>query len=149
RVRYVLRSDQSMNNLRASEAQLAEAQRLAELGNFTWRPAERTVLWSAQAARIFGADEGMAAISVRSILRRVPSGERAPVIRALRELRDAAFVKLDHDIVLPNGGIKHVCLRAEMVRDDRGEPLVRGTYQDITQRKQSEVALRLARDAAE
>jgi len=54
---------------------------------------------------------------------------------------------IDHRICLPDGSIRYVHERAEVVRDERGHPLrLVGTMQDITERKQAEARQKLLID---
>lgn len=53
RVRYMLRASKSFKELRSKEARLAEAQRIARLGYFAFRPAEDVVICSDELRRIF------------------------------------------------------------------------------------------------
>lgn len=53
RVRYMLRAANSFRELRSKEARLAEAQRIARLGYFAYRPAENVVICSEELRRIF------------------------------------------------------------------------------------------------
>ena len=56
----------------------------------------------------------------------------------------------DFRIVLTNGEVRHIKTNALAIRDADGKPLrMTGINYDITERKQHEAALRLAKDAAE
>jgi PAS domain S-box-containing protein len=148
RVRYVLRADHLLNNFMLSERWLADAQRIAALGNFQWPLRSPIVQWSAESSRIFGGENRAGSTSVHSILRQIPASDRARVVHAFRQARHGNAIELDHDIVLPRGELRTVSLRGEMIRDDGGESFVHGTYQDITDRKRIERALQVARDDA-
>ena len=148
RIRCALRADDLLDNVRISEHRLAQAHRIASLGSFVFRPSDRTVAWSAEAARILGGENGIAPTDVRSLLRCIPGSERLSVVRACRQLWESGAVELDHQILLPGGSAKHVSLRAELIHDERGGSFVQGTFQDITNRKEIELSLRKARDAA-
>jgi PAS domain S-box-containing protein len=148
RIRYVLRADHLLNNFILSERLLADAQRIAALGSFQWSSGSRIVRWSAESARIFGDENLAGSTSLRSILRQIPASDRARVVRAFRQARSGDIIELDHELMLPGGETRTVSLRAEMIREDGGESLVHGTYQDITDRKGIERALQMARDDA-
>jgi PAS domain S-box-containing protein len=148
RIRYVLRADHLLNNLMLSERWLADAQRIAALGNFQWSLRSPIVQWSAESSRIFGRENRAGSTSVQSILRQIPAPDRARVVHAFRQARRGNAIELDHDLRLPDGEMRTVSLRAEMIRDDGGESFVHGTYQDITDRKRIERALQTARDSA-
>ncbi|HZU89178.1 MAG TPA: response regulator, partial [Stellaceae bacterium] len=56
RVRYMLRAADNFRRLLVSENRLAEAQRIAGLGNFRWVPGSAAIECSAELRRIFGFD---------------------------------------------------------------------------------------------
>ena len=68
----------SEEELRRSEAFLAEAQRLSLTGSFSWRVATDQITWSEQLYRIFGFDEGIP-ITPALIGTRIPPGRHAAV----------------------------------------------------------------------
>ncbi len=69
---------------------------------------------------------------------------RSTVARALTDGRGFVF---DERIVRPDGEVRYLRSRGEVVRDDQGRPLkVLGACLDITEQKNSEAALRAAAD---
>src|SRR5262249_19216641 len=84
RIRYLLRAHDALPNLVVSQQRLAEAQRIAGVGNFRWLPQTKLVECSAELCRMFGLGERARALPVRTLLRRIPSSDRGAVIRALR-----------------------------------------------------------------
>ena len=129
-----------------SQARLAQAQRLARLGGWEWDIVTDQISWSDEVYRIYGfAPQGF-----------VPSRERFMEVvhpddrGRIEEIIDAALddhrpYDLEHRIVRPDGEVRWVHRRAEVVRDDEGEPLrMVGTVHDITERKQVEAKLREA-----
>jgi signal transduction histidine kinase len=149
RIRYLLRSRDVLRNFILSERWLAEAQRIAGVGNFNWSPPSPAARLSAEAARIFGYGGAKGPIPVRALLRRILAVDRAQVIRALREVKSGRVIDIDHRIALPDGQIRHISLRAEL-GGEAGEPSsIHGTCHDITERKRIEMELREARDEAQ
>src|SRR3984957_2061542 len=53
RVRYMLRAHETLRNLTVSQQHLAEAQRIAGIGNFRWVPHTMSVECSAELCRMF------------------------------------------------------------------------------------------------
>jgi len=140
---------QSERALRRSEASLAEAQRMAHLGNWDWDLTTGEVWWSDEVYCIYGLEPGQGVPKLDALLMDVVH----PLDRkVLREAIDAALHRgepydLEHRVVHPEGGVRIVHGRAEVVRDEKGEPLrMVGTVHDITERKQAEERLREAEE---
>jgi signal transduction histidine kinase len=149
RIRYLLRSDEILRNLMLSERWLAEAQRIAAVGNFIWSPPSGKARLSAEAARIFGYAGDPGAVPLRSLLRRILACDRRQVIGMLRQIEQRRVIEVDHRILLAGGETRHISLRAECGSAANGQKCVQGTCHDITDRKKIEMELRLARDEAE
>lgn len=148
RIRYLLRAHEILRNFILSEGWLAEAQRIARVGNFIWSPPSATARLSAEAARMFGYAGVAGQVSVRALLRRVAAADRLQVFRAFRQIDSHQVIDIDHRIKLPGGEIRYISLRAELGCDAGDPHRIQGTCHDITERKNIEVELREARDEA-
>ncbi len=144
RVRYLLRASHVVEDLTRSEASLAFAQSLARVGNWEWRPDTGAVYWSDEVYRILGLDPGRDTASLQTALERVPENEREQVAAAFGALLKQGEVRnLEHRIARPDGSERIVLTNAEAVLDGAGRAvLVRGTAQDVTERKQIETQIR-------
>lgn len=130
--------------LRQKEAELSEAQRLAQLGSWAWDPVNDIVAWSRELYRIVGRDPSLPAVSYRehAMLLTADSWERLQC-SVEEALRSGTPYELDLEFVRPNGSTIWVRARGEAQRDSKGRVVrLRGTTQDITQRKVVEDALR-------
>jgi PAS domain S-box-containing protein len=122
------------------EAQLEEAQRLAQLGSYDWDVRTNTAQRSAELCRIFGLRPEQFAPTFEAYLERVHPADRAQtreiVERAARERTPFDF---EERIVRPDGAVRYLRSRGKWLTDAVGEPskLV-GICQDITERKQAE-----------
>src|SRR6266576_885619 len=76
RLRYMLRAHETLQNLILSQQCLAEAQRIAGVGNFRWLPQTGLVECSAELCRMFGLGERARLLPVRPLLRRIPAADR-------------------------------------------------------------------------
>ena len=148
RVRYMLRAHETLENLTVSQQHLAEAQRIAGIGNFRWALHTMSIECSAQLCWMFGLGDGAGSVSVRSLLRRIPAADRSAVIRAVSSGLDGERIDLDTRIVPPGEEARTLCLRAEVMTADDGTAYLRGSFQDITDRKRVEIELAVARDEA-
>src|SRR5882672_11045577 len=134
--------------LREQRTLLAEAQKLAGLGCWEWDPASGHVTWSDELYRIYGVARERFTPSFEGYLERVHPDDRqqtgSTVARALADGRGFSF---DERIVRPDGEVRYLRSRGEVVRDDQGRSLkMLGACLDITEQKNSEAALRAAAD---
>ena len=130
-------------SLRRKEMELKESQRLAGVGGWQWDPETDTVVWSEELYRIAGRDPHLPALSYKEhpTLYTRESWDR---LRAAVEaaLHTGAPYELDLVMVCADGTHRWVTARGEAQRDSAGHVAgLRGTIQDITDRKRAEEAL--------
>ncbi|MBD0327925.1 MAG: PAS domain-containing protein, partial [Pyrinomonadaceae bacterium] len=126
--------------LRRSEASLAEAQRIAHLGTWEWNLATGEVRWSDETYRIFGFEPQEFSPTLETVEEVFHQDDRH-LFRALIDdatRKDEAY-DFEHRIVRPDGEVRWVNRRGEVVRGEEGESLrLFGTVHDITDRKRVE-----------
>ncbi|HBB30916.1 MAG TPA: hypothetical protein DC064_03600 [Cyanobacteria bacterium UBA9273] len=130
--------------LRASEASLATAQRVAHVGSWEFDVVTQKFTWSEENFHIFGLDPTAPAPTYVQLIERVHPDDRG-LWQTIFELvlAEGKPYKSDFRIVRPNGEIRYVEGRQEAVVNDCGQVIrLFGTNLDITQRKQVEDALR-------
>ena len=130
-------------SLRRKERELEEAQRLAGVGSWQWDPGTDTVVWSEELYRIAGRDPRLPAVNYKehSQLYTRESWDR---LRHAVEtaLQTGAPYELALEMVRADGTHRWVTARGEARRDATGQiARLRGTVQDITERKLAEEAL--------
>ncbi len=132
--------------LRRSESSLAEAQRIAHLGNWVWQIPENQVWWSAEAQRIYGFDAAGGPPSYEAFLAVVHPEDRDLVVRAIdAALKGRQPYRLGHRLLLPDDGERHVHAQGEVSFSADGRPVrMVGIVQDITERVALEKQLRHA-----
>ncbi len=130
--------------IRASQARLAEAQRVAHLGNWQWIEEERSMFWSPELYDILGIKEEAFLPSFKIYLSMIHPDDRWVVRDALEKaLEQRDGFDLTHRIVRPDGQVRVVHATGKSVRDNEGNPIrMYGTAQDITEAKAAEEALR-------
>ena len=140
----------SIDNLKASEQSLkrsrkslANAQRLAQVGDWDWNIADNVIHWSDEIYRIFGVDPGSREITYDLFLSRVHVDDRALVDAAVRRAFDEhSSYEIDHRIQMDDGTIKIVHEIGSVAYDANGTPQrMVGTVQDITERHAYEQTL--------
>jgi two-component system, cell cycle sensor histidine kinase and response regulator CckA len=130
--------------LREKEATLLEAQRIGRIGSWEMRLADWKLEWSDETYRIFGRARERFQPTREAFYDAVHPDDRERVRRAAEEaLLGKEPYRVEHRLLLPDRSLRVVHERAELVFDAAGTP-VRwiGTVQDITERKQTEEALR-------
>ena len=127
--------------LRRSEASLAEAQRLSRVGSFSWRVATDDITWSDQLYRIFEFDQGVP-VTLELIGRRVHP-EDIPLLNSMIDRARSAVSDLEyeHRLLMPDHSVKYLHMVAHGTRDTDGQLEYVGTVQDVTERRLSEEAL--------
>jgi PAS domain S-box-containing protein len=131
-------------SLRASEAQLNEAQRIAKLGSWEVDHATGQQRWSDEVFRIFGLEPGSVTPDQSVAKNSVHPDDRATVERAFVEsMRDGRPFHLTHRLLLPDGRVTHVEAHGYTDVGPDGRPLhTRATLQDVTERVIAEAAIR-------
>ena len=130
------------SRLREIEHQLAETQRLAQLGSWRWDLGADTIEWSDEHYRICGLERGEGPLTFETAVGGVHPDDRDRVTQSVRAaLRGEREYDVELRIIWPDETIRFVHSRARVVRDDAGRPLeMYGTLQDITDRKRAELA---------
>ncbi len=130
--------------LRKSRASLAEAQRMASVGNWEWDIVNNKLHWSDEVYNIFGMDPGRFVASQEAFLEVVHPEDRKGVKKSVvRAIRNREHFGMDHRIVLPDGTERIVHEQGEVTfgADGRAVRMI-GTIQDITARKKAEEEIR-------
>jgi PAS domain S-box-containing protein len=130
--------------LQKSNARLEDAQRVAHIGHYEWKPLEHRVTWSDELYRIYGLPPGKGPIDMAMVFEMVHPEDRERVAREADEaVRSGTPFKAEHRIVRPNGEVRFVQALGTVKRDPSGQVYeMFGTGQDITDRKLAEQALR-------
>ncbi len=143
RVRYIMRASRALNDAWENQTRLANAQRVADLGDWDWDLKRSHFHASEQVQRILGKLVTMP--NLDSMLDEVHRDDIDRVKDAIHAAVDRGeSSRFDHRIVMPGGQVRFVHHQVECVRADEGGRALRlvGTVQDITRRKQSEERIR-------
>ncbi len=143
-LRDVTERRQADEQMRLSEGRLAEAQRIAHLGNWDWNIVKNELVWSDEIYNIFGLTPQQFGATYDAFLEAVHMEDRKFVSNAVDSaLYERKPYSIDHRILLPEGSVRFVHEQAEVTYDDHGRPVrMVGTVQDITERTLAERQLR-------
>lgn len=134
--------EKTQEELAKRERQLAEAQRLANVGSFEWDLGSGTLQWSDELYRIYGLEPQARKASMGNYLVRVHPEDRLRARRCLQAaIRDHTPYSFDERIVRGGGEIRTLHSRGEVVSSGkkRGAAFrLVGFCQDITDRRQAE-----------
>ena len=139
-VRDISERKRSEEALRTSEANLSEAQRIAQVGSWNWQVGADTVTWSAGLYRIYGLDPGAGPARFADYLGHVHPEDRDRVGAAVRSTVESLRpYEHEYRVALPDGRTRWVHARGEVVarREGAAERLA-GYCQDITARREAE-----------
>ncbi|MBI4497998.1 MAG: PAS domain S-box protein [Chloroflexi bacterium] len=139
-IRDISERKRAEEQLKHSETRLAEAQHIAQLGSWEWDIPQDRVLWSDELYRIYGLTPQEFDANYDGFLARVHPKDRDLVHRIIsRAYQDGALFQFEHRIVRPDGTVRVLHARGEMIRDQKGRPVrMVGTAQDITELKEVE-----------
>jgi diguanylate cyclase (GGDEF)-like protein/PAS domain S-box-containing protein len=136
--------------LDADRERLAEAQRIAGIGSWDLDLHSETVIWSDELYRIFGVDPATFEPTFHALLWLVDPADRAMVSAGVEAAlaRRQPFL-FDYRVPQADGRVRWVRARGQLIADEAGEVVgMRGTCQDITDRKQAEEQFRELLEAA-
>jgi PAS domain S-box-containing protein len=129
--------------VRRSEAFLAEGQRLSHTGTWALNVASGEVLWSQEHFRIFDVDPRETKLSLDLFLQKVHPEDRIRLQRLLEDaVQEGKDFASDFRIILSDGTTKHLHGTGHTVVDGSEGPEFIGSTMDITERKQAEEDLR-------
>ncbi|MEI6062257.1 MAG: PAS domain S-box protein, partial [Bacteroidota bacterium] len=128
------------DELRRSESNLAEAQRIAHLGSWEWKMATNTVKWSKEMFRIFDVNPDTFDGNPDSLVRVLHPDDVERFTRNLiSNVVSAEASSLEYRAIRVDGSIRYILADGRMSFDKTGQPFRSvGTVQDITDRKRAE-----------
>ena len=141
-VRDITERKQVEEALRQKSEELAKAQRLAGLGSWQWDARTDMVTWSEELYRFHGLDPNLPAPPYKDYPSLFTAESWDRLQSAVKALKTGTSYELDLEIIGSEPTTKWVIARGEPLRDMDGQIIgLRGTVQDITERKLAAKAL--------
>ena len=134
--------------LEQARSELAEAQRLAHVGSWTWDIASDTTVWSEELFRIYGIPLDRPAPDAAERAAHYDA-DTASRLRALvaGAITTGEPYETEYDVHRSDGAIRHVLARGEPIHDAMGAVIgVRGTAIDISAQHEARAALRASEE---
>jgi PAS domain S-box-containing protein len=124
--------------------QLTEAQRLANLGSWSWDIVANRISWSDQLFEIYGLKRSEFGGTVNDFLGRLHPDDRGTVGESIgKALKSGNSFIHNERIIRPDGEIRYLQSVGEVIRDEKGTAQrMLGICLDVTERKRAESALR-------
>lgn len=140
--RDITETKKSQDLIKYSQQSLAEAQRIAHLGNWTWDIKNNTLEWSQEVYRIFGLEEDVFQVNYENFIMGVHPEDRDRVSATVDAALSGQDYEVAHRIVRPDGIIRHVVERGEVLLDNQDNPSkMVGIIQDITEQVAAETQI--------
>ncbi len=130
--------------LKLSENRLQQAQKIADIGYWDWLSDTGELKWSPEVYEIFGQDRESFSVSAESFEACIHPEDLESFLKERGKFLDeSSETIIERRIIRPDGEVRYVEERAELIRDNSGNIVqVAGTVQDITKRRKAEEALR-------
>jgi len=133
----------AIKTLELSEQRYLLAQRAANIGSWDWDIQTGELTWSEKIEPMFGFEKGKFKGTYEAFLDCVHPDDRKFVVKSVDNcVKHKKRYAIEHRIVWPNGNIRWVLERGDVIRDKNDNPLrMLGVVQDITKKKEMEQEL--------
>ncbi|AKB28891.1 Sensory transduction histidine kinase [Methanosarcina siciliae T4/M] len=140
----------AFDSLKESEKSLAEAQKMAHIGNWHYDIQTNKLYWSDEMYSIFGLNPKELEITYDLFLTYVHSNDRDYVNDSVKNLLNGETSDIDFRIITSDGSERVVYGNTEVIFNESNIPIrLKGTIQDITEHKKAEEKIRILADVVE
>ncbi len=137
-------------SLKESEKGLAEAQKMAHIGNWEWEIATDKAYWSEETYRIFERAPQELAPSFSEYLSYIHPEDRDYYCDSIKKAVNGSTFVIEYRIILNDGEERILHLKSEFILDNKNRPVrIKGIVQDITERKKAEEKIQILANVVE
>ncbi|MDH5784199.1 MAG: PAS domain S-box protein [Chromatiales bacterium] len=129
--------------LQQNEERLRRSQNFANIGTWDWNIQSGDLFWSERIAPLFGYGVGELETTYENFINAVHPEDRELVTSAVGAcVESGAEYNIEHRVVWPDGTVRWLSEKGDVVRDAQGQPLhMLGVVTDIHERKMAELQL--------
>ncbi|MGE5656702.1 MAG: response regulator [Actinomycetota bacterium] len=136
--------------IRASEASLAVAQRIAHIGSWEFDPFTQETVCSEELFRIFDLDPNQKVLTSAEMSNLIHPDDKPAFRSAMQQAIDTGkSYEIEYRIVRSDGSLRYIEVKGEAIVSQGQTVRLVGTSMDITERKQAELALQQAKEEAD
>ncbi|MFQ4146098.1 response regulator [Chlorogloeopsis sp. ULAP02] len=138
-----LEKQQIRQQLKVAEERFRLALKAARMVSWDWNASTNDIIWSEGGEQLFDLPPGGLAGTYDAFLALVHPGDRELIVQASRNaLKTGADFVVEYRVLLADGTVCWIASRGRLILDNAAQPLrMIGVALDITDRKQSELAL--------
>ncbi|AMA10196.1 PAS domain-containing protein [Picosynechococcus sp. PCC 73109] len=135
--------EQRTQALAASQARLAQAQAIAQIGVWEWDVQANQTYWSPETFQIFGFAPGEIQPNAETFFERVHPDDRDRIRANIERIfTGQSLPSSEYRIITPDGEVRYLKDYHELTRNEQGQPIfLGGAVQDITAMQQTLNAL--------
>ena len=129
-----------ITELRQSEERLMRSQKFSNIGTWDWNIGTGELYWSDGVKKLFGYGRELKDVTFEHFTKCVHTDDWEAVNIAIKAcLEQGAKYDIEHRVIWPDGSIRWMQERGDVIRNEKGVPLhMLGVVQDITVRKRAE-----------
>ncbi|MEZ7505554.1 PAS domain S-box protein [Flavobacterium sp. Arc2] len=131
-----------------SESRMAEAQKIAHVGNWYWNLQTNERSWSDEFYRIYGLPSGDERLNKETVRNFINPEDRENVAKTIYEgIINKTRYKYKKRIIRPDGTTRYILAKGKTVYDEKGSAKeMYGTIQDITKNQNIELKLKSSKE---
>lgn len=130
-------------SLKISEERFTKSQNFANIGTWDWNIQTGELYWSDRIGPLFGYEPGKLDTTYDNFVAAIHPDDRKQVTDAVTAcVEKGDEYNLEHRVVWPDGTVRYLLEKGDVVRDQDGQPLnMLGVVQDITEAKNMQAQL--------